>query len=222
MKVVSVLNQKGGSGKTTIATHLARALQLLKHKVLLVDSDPQGSARDWAAVRETQPVSVVALDRPTIDRDLRHLIKKDFVIIDGAPRASDLAISAIKASSFVLIPVQPSPYDIWAASDLVALVKERIDLTDGQLSAAFIVSRAIKNTKIGSDISQALSGYGLPVFSTRITQRVAYPGTATSGSTVLDDLPTSDASSEIQAMTLELLKFLSKPNHSLNETGKAS
>ena len=51
MQVIAVLNQKGGSGKTTIATHLARAFQLNGHDVLLVDSDPQGSARDWAAVR---------------------------------------------------------------------------------------------------------------------------------------------------------------------------
>ena len=64
MQVIAVLNQKGGSGKTTIATHLARALQLDGHDVLLVDSDPQGSARDWAAVREDQPVPVVGLDRP--------------------------------------------------------------------------------------------------------------------------------------------------------------
>jgi CobQ/CobB/MinD/ParA nucleotide binding domain len=71
MQVIAVLNQKGGSGKTTIATHLARALQLAGHDVLLVDSDPQGSARDWAAVREDQPVPVVGLDRPTINRDLK-------------------------------------------------------------------------------------------------------------------------------------------------------
>ena|SRR5437660_433783 len=76
MQVIAVLNQKGGSGKTTIATHLARALQLDGHDVLLVDSDPQGSARDWAAVREDQPVPVVGLDRPTIDRDLKSIARK--------------------------------------------------------------------------------------------------------------------------------------------------
>ena len=68
MKVIAVLNQKGGSGKTTIATHLARALQLGGADVLLVDSDPQGSARDWAAVREDQPVSYTHLTLPTILR----------------------------------------------------------------------------------------------------------------------------------------------------------
>ena len=147
MQVIAVLNLKGGSGKTTIATHLARALQLDGADVLLVDSDPQGSARDWAAVREDQPLTVVGIDRATIDRDLKNVARKEFVVIDGAPQASDLAISAIKAATFVLIPVQPSPYDIWAASDLVDLVKQRIELTDGKLQAAFVVSRAIKGTR---------------------------------------------------------------------------
>ncbi|WP_242011596.1 ParA family partition ATPase [Acetobacter fallax] len=204
MKVIAVLNQKGGSGKTTIATHLARALQIGGADVLLVDSDPQGSARDWAAVREEQPVTVVGIDRPTIERDLKNIARKDFVVIDGAPQAADLAVSAIKASDFVLIPVQPSPYDIWATSDLVDLVKQRIEVTDGKLQAAFVVSRAIKGTRIGAEITEALKGYGLPILESRITQRVSYPGTAAGGSTVMDVEPGSDASKEILSLSKEI------------------
>jgi chromosome partitioning protein len=204
MKVIAVLNQKGGSGKTTIATHLARALQLDGADVLLVDSDPQGSARDWAAVREDQPVTVVGIDRPTIDRDLKNVTRKDFVVIDGAPQAADLAISAIKAADFVLIPVQPSPYDIWATADLVELVKQRIEVTDGRLQAAFVVSRAIKGTRIGADVTEALAGYDLPVLEARITQRVIYPGTAATGTTVLDAEPDGDAAAEVRALAVEI------------------
>lgn len=208
MKVIAVLNQKGGAGKTTIATHLARAIQLDGQDVLLVDSDPQGSARDWAAVREDQPVTVVGIDRPTIERDLKNLAKKDVVVIDGAPQAADLAVSAIKAADFVLIPVQPSPYDIWATADLVELVKQRIEITDGRLRAAFVVSRAIKGTKIGAEISAALEGYGLPVLDTRVIQRVVYPGTAAAGSTVLDVEPAGDAAAEIRALAAEIMAVL--------------
>ncbi|MCA3182447.1 MAG: AAA family ATPase [Cupriavidus sp.] len=209
MKVIAVLNQKGGSGKTTIATHLARALQLDGADVLLVDSDPQGSARDWAAVREDQPLPVVGIDRPTIDRDLKRFVKKDFVVIDGAPQAADLAVSAIKASDFILIPVQPSPYDIWATADLVELIKQRIEITDGHLQAAFVVSRAIKGTRIGAEVADALAEYGLPVLSTRITQRVIYPSTAAAGTTVLEADPEGDAAAEIWALTNEIKQMIS-------------
>lgn len=209
MKVIAVLNQKGGSGKTTIATHLARALQMEGADVLLVDSDPQGSARDWAAVREDQPLTVVGIDRPTIDRDIRNVARTvDFVVIDGAPQAADLAVSAIKAADFVLIPVQPSPYDIWATADLVDLVKQRIEITDGKLQAAFVVSRAIKGTRIGDDVANALSGYDLPILNSRITQRVSYPGTAAVGTTVLESGQDGDAVAEIRALTDEIKKLL--------------
>ena len=208
MQVIAVLNQKGGAGKTTIATHLARALQLGGAGVLLVDSDPQGSARDWAAVRDEQPVTVVGIDRPTIERDLRNIAQKDFVVIDGAPQAADLAVSAIKAASFILIPVQPSPYDIWATADLVDLVKQRIEVTDGKLRAAFVVSRAIKGTRIGAEITEALTGYGLPILAARITQRVSYPSTAALGTTVLDAEPDGEAAREVRALADEVKQLL--------------
>ena len=209
MKVIAVLNQKGGSGKTTIATHLARALQLSGADVLLVDSDPQGSARDWAAVRDDQPLTVVGIDRPTIDRDVKNVARKvDFVVIDGAPQAADLAVSAIKAADFILIPVQPSPYDIWAAADLIELVKQRIEVTDGRLQAAFVVSRAIKGTRIGGEITEALAGYDLPILDSRITQRVSYPGTAAAGTTVLETEPDGDAAAEVMALANEIKRFI--------------
>ena len=208
MKVIAVLNQKGGSGKTTIATHLARALQLDGAGVLLGDSDPQGSARDWAAVQEDNPVTVVGIDRPTIDRDVKNVARVDYVVVDGAPQAADLAVSAIKAADFILIPVQPSPYDIWATADLVDLVKQRIEVTDGRLQAAFVVSRAIKGTRIGGEVTEALAGYELPVMDTRVTQRVIYPGTAAGGTTVLDSDPDGDAAREIRALMAEIKEKL--------------
>lgn len=208
MKVIAVLNQKGGSGKTTIATHLARAFQLDDRSVVLIDSDPQGSARDWSAARDEQPLSVIGIDRPTIERDLKSLATTDYVVIDGAPQAADLAVSAIKAAHFILIPVQPSPYDIWAAADLVDLVKQRIEVTDGKLKAAFVVSRAIANTKLGHEVADALTGYGLPVLESRIYQRVIYPGTAATGRTVFDSEPSGDAANDFISLKNEIEQLL--------------
>lgn len=208
MQVIAVLNQKGGSGKTTIATHIARALQLNGADVLLIDSDPQGSARDWAAARDDSPITVVGIDRPTIHRDIKNISNKDFIIIDGAPQAADLAVSAIKAASFILIPVQPSPYDIWATADLVELVKQRLEMTDGKLKAAFVISRAIKGTKISSEVTSALIEYALPVLNSRVTQRVSYPSSAANGSTILDDYPSSDGTKEIYSLVNEITEKL--------------
>ena len=210
MKVIAVLNQKGGSGKTTIATQLARGLQLKGFSVLLVDSDMQGSARDWRAVDEDNPVPVIGLDRPTLDKDLKSVSDKDFVVIDGSPQATSLAISAIKAADFVLIPVQPSPYDVWATSDLVDLVRQRIEMTDGQLQAAFVVSRAIQNANISKEVTGVLSEYELPVLDNKIYQRVIYPKTAALGQTVFDTDSSNPALIEMNAVLNEVLTFFNE------------
>ena len=177
--------------------------------MLLVDSDKQGSARDWSAVDESNPVTVIGLDRPTLDRDLKNISDKDFVVIDGSPQATDLAVSAIKAADFVLIPVQPSPYDIWATSDLVDLVKQRIEMTDNKLKSAFVVSRAIKNTRIGGEVSEVLTEYGLPVLDAKIVQRIAYPNSAAIGKTVFEtESKNSDAVAEMNALATEVKSYL--------------
>lgn len=208
MDVIAVLNQKGGAGKTTIATHLARAYQLGGEHTILVDSDPQGSARDWAAASDGNPVMTVGMDRPTLDRDVRRL-PADVVVIDGAPQAAELAVSAAKAADFILIPVQPSPYDIWAASDLVDMVKQRIELTDGKLRAAFVISRAITGTNLSRDVPDALEGYGLPVLTTMIHQRQDYPKTATHGLTVFDQRSVNPAApAEVRALADEVRAFM--------------
>ena len=122
--VIAVLNQKGGSGKTTIATNLAFSLKQAGRKVLLIDSDPQGSARDWNEANGGALLPVVGLDRETLPSDLKAIQDGyEFVVIDGAPQIARLAAAAVKAADVVLIPVQPSPYDIWAAADLVELIQ---------------------------------------------------------------------------------------------------
>jgi chromosome partitioning protein len=207
--IIAVLNQKGGAGKTTLSTNLARALQLAGDKVLLVDSDPQGSARDWNAAGNGDLLPVVGLDRSTLAKDIQAIqANQDWLIIDGAPQIAELAIAAIKCADVILIPVQPSPYDVWACEDLVEIIKTRQDITNGKPKAAFVISRVIKNTQLSKEIGEALEGYGLPVFTHFTSQRVIYPKTAATGSTVLDAEPSGEAAAEIRAIAQELKEFL--------------
>lgn len=207
-RTVAILNQKGGAGKTTLATNLAHALQLGGGEVLLVDADPQGSARDWSEASEGGICPVVGLDRETLARDLPAISENyDWVVIDGPPQIARISAAAVTASDVVLIPVQPSPYDIWSCADLVDIVEARRSIMDGLPLAAFVITRAITNTKLSGEVAAALDGYGLPVFTARTTQRVAYPTTAATGSTVFSD-PTGAAAREIESIRDEMEELL--------------
>lgn len=208
-QIIAVLNQKGGSGKTTLATHLAHALKLAEANVLLVDSDPQGSARDWNEANRGQLLPVVGLDRETLPTDLKAISGGyDFVVIDGAPQIAKLAAAAVKSADLVLIPVQPSPYDIWAAADLVEVIKIRQEITGGTPRAAFVISRAIKNTRLSNEVVEALESYGFPILENGTTQRVVYPMTAAEGNTVFSDPTNVAAIREIEAIAKDVLELL--------------
>lgn len=207
--ILAILNQKGGAGKTTISVNLSRALQISGDRVIIVDSDPQGSARDWGASSKDGFVSVIGLDRPTLNRDIQAVSSSyDWVVIDGAPQLADMSISAIKCADVVLIPVQPSPYDIWATSELVEVIKARQEIMDGKPKAAFLISRQIANTNLAKEVREVLVQYDLPVFKHGTFQRVIYPKTAAIGSTVLDMEPNGEASKEMNLIVEELREFI--------------
>lgn len=203
--IIGVLNQKGGVGKTTLAVNIAAALARTGQRVLLIDADPQGSALDWAAAREGDPLfAVVGLPKPSIHKELALVGEGyDVVVIDGPPRVTDLARSAIMASDIVLIPVQPSPYDIWAADEVVKLIQEASVFKEN-LKSVFVINRKIANTAIGRDVREALEAYDLPTLEASIVQRVAFAEAAAVGKAIYEQDRDGVASQEIEAVVSEL------------------
>ena len=207
--IISLLNQKGGVGKTTLAVHLADALSKRGLRLMLIDADPQGSALDWAALRDDKDAfPVVGLPKATLHKELPKLAANyDLLIVDGAPRVYDVARSAILASDIVLIPVQPSPYDVWAAKEIVDLLVEVREFKES-LKRAFVINRKIVNTAIGRDVTEALAEYELPVLQSQICQRVGFAESAGQGKTVIETEPGSTAAREIEALTSEVVELM--------------
>jgi chromosome partitioning protein len=210
-KVIAILNQKGGVGKTTLAVHLATAMARKKRSVILLDADPQGSALDWAAARHGDPLfPVVGLPKSSIHKELPALaMNYELVIIDGPPRVEGVARSAIMAADLVLVPVQPSPYDVWAAKEIIDLLNEAT-IFNPNLRKAFVINRKIANTAIGRDVADALSDYPIPVLEAAICQRVAFAESATQGLTVYELDPAMLASQEMDTLAEEVERMLGK------------
>jgi chromosome partitioning protein len=207
--IIALLNQKGGVGKTTLAVHMADVLARGGQKVLLIDADPQGSALDWAAARRTEPrFPVAGLPKTSIHKELPALAKDyQHVIIDGPPRVYDVARSAIMASDLVLIPVQPSPYDVWAAKEIVDLLTEAM-VYKPALKSAFVINRKIVNTALGRDVVEALANYPIPVLKTAVCQRVALAESAALGQTVFEIEPNHPGAAEIAALVRDMMELV--------------
>ena len=181
-------------------------------RTLLIDADPQASAIEWASARaarlnDGEAVRVTGLAANFIHKELPSLARGyDCVIIDGPPRVNTVSAAAIQASDIVFIPVQPSPYDIWAADEIISLIEQSRAIRP-EIEAMFVVNRKITKTALGNAIGDALVDYPLPVLKTEICQRVAFAESASRGLSVLESVPQEPAAKEIRSLVNEIMEL---------------
>jgi len=204
--IYAFLSQKGGVGKTTLSIHTASELSRRRRRVLLIDADPQGSALSWSNCREKPEFSVVGMPKASLHKEIEALAEDyDDVVIDGPPRAAEIAKSIILASDLVVVPLQPSPLDVWEAAKTLDLIREA-QVFRPEIRCCLAINRRIVNTAIGRDVRSALEELGVPVIKADIGQRVAFAESAASGETVLVN-PRSKAAKEIKRFVAELEKL---------------
>jgi chromosome partitioning protein len=203
--IISLVNQKGGVGKTTIAVNLASCLSNMGYQTMVIDGDPQGSVLQWQSIENNRSFEVMHYPVPFTKADLLPLIKKYAVlVIDAPPAMGEITRSILALADLAIVPIGPSPLDIWSSKETITLIKE-IEKKNRRLRGMLLICRKIARTRVGREAREAMEGYETEVFKTEISQRIAYVEAMISGYSVLEYAPTSEAAAEIRNLGREII-----------------
>lgn len=196
MKILAVISQKGGVGKTTIATNLAVIAEQHGLATVLFDLDPQASATRWKDARGEAPPDVVAAQAPRLVALLEEAKKQgcDLAIIDSAPNADSSALAAAKAADTILIPCRPSAFDLGA-------IEATLSLAELANKPRFVVLNACPpRSTITNDAAESLTGAGIDLCTVRLHHRLAYVNPLAGGRCALEWEPKGKAADELRAL----------------------
>lgn len=207
-RIITVAQQKGGAGKTTLAAQLAVTWAKRGNTVAVVDIDPQRSLASWHAWRvenqaDSAPLHLSDVAGWRLGTELDRLRGRfDLVIVDTPPHAETEARAAVRAGDVVLLPVQPSPMDLWATRTTVDMAAKE------NTEALIIMNRMPPRGKLPDMMLEKLLEEGLPIAHTKLGNRVAYAASMMEGKGVVEYQPSSTAAREIGALATEVLATL--------------
>lgn len=203
MRTVAIISQKGGSGKTTIAVHLAVCAERQGQPTLILDLDPQGSARSWLSRRGDDAPEVVAAD----PSQLAGLLQKaeaggaGLVILDTAPHSDRTAALAAQLADVVLIPCRPTAFDVDAITSTLTIAK----LAEAQAKAAVVLNAIPTRGDYAEEVRAGLSEL-VTVAPVHLYQRAAYFNAVNDGRSVEEYEPKGKAAEEIRALYKWVIK----------------
>lgn len=204
-KILTIAQQKGGAGKTTLVAQLAVAFASAGKRVAVLDIDPQASLAAWDRVRggsgaaARHPLTVLGISGWRVGNELSRLGRDhDLVIVDSPPHAETEAKLAVRAADLVLIPVQPSPMDVWATQPTIELAR------GAGKPLLLVLNRVPPRGKVVELMRAKLNELELPVAEVTIGNRVAFAASMLDGLSVLETAHTSPAANEIRALASEI------------------
>lgn len=206
--IVTIAQQKGGAGKTTLAVQLATAMRAQGHSVAVVDIDPQASLTAWMRIREHEArdaavirFSMVGGWRLGVELD-RLKREVDRIVVDSPPHAESDAKGAIKAADLVLVPCQPSPLDIWASKSTLDIARN-----EGR-PTALVLNRVPPRGRSFEEALESIAERGYQALSARLGNRQAFISSLGRGLGVVEAEPRSAAAQETQALLAEVEALL--------------
>jgi len=216
MEVIVVGGIKGGTGKTTIATNITVGLIKQKKKVLLVDSDPQGSAMAWRLLRKKDDgIAAVSITIPSLHKDLAKIGSSfDYVVVDVGGRDSEILRSAFLAADLIIIPVLASTYDIWTAQDTIKIAEEANATREHEAYIRLALNQIIVNSVMLREAIEFLIDESLPnCMDVFIHMRMIYKDATKKGLSILEmrkNKRTENAIAEMEDFTKNILYLFEK------------
>jgi chromosome partitioning protein len=205
MTTIAIVSQKGGAGKTTLAINLAAAAEQAGAVALVIDTDPQASACEWASWRKGSPPEVIDSAPLRLGAKIAQARSQGatFIVIDTPPHADSAASKAVEAADIVLIPCRPSAFDLAAIRTTGQLVK-----LHGKPAALLFTVGPVRAPKIYADATALVESFGISVCPHHIADRAAFRHASAAGQTVFEHDPNGRAAEEVAKLHMWLCEQL--------------